>query len=62
LTGQFNDEELQGIAFDMDINYDELPGDTLTTRSIAMVRLAQHRGTIERLKALILKLRPDTHV
>ncbi len=58
LISKFSDEELQVVAFDLGIEYDDLPGDSRPTKVIALVRHAQRSGLVTRLQSIIDMQRP----
>ncbi len=62
LVNLFSIEELQNVAWQMEMNWDDLPGDTITTKAISIVRLAQRQNLVSTLKSIINKLRDNANV
>ena len=54
----YNLNELQNLAFRLNIKYEELAGDTLSTKTIALIEYVCRHGLVERLKAQLLQDRP----
>ena len=54
IAGHFNQEELRTLVFDLDLNWDELAGETLSTRIISLIEMVERNG---RLPNLLTELR-----
>jgi len=59
LTQHFNLEEIRLLCFALDIHYDELRGDTLSAKSIALVEWFEKRETVAQLAEQIYQARPQ---
>lgn len=58
LAEQFSAEEIDGLAFDMGLSRDEIPGDTRQERARALVDWASDRGRMTELGQRIDEARP----
>lgn len=61
LTTYFNDAELQTLAHDLGIDYEELSGDTKSSKAIQLIQVAARRGKIVDLIELCRRERPDVN-
>ncbi|MBK7181184.1 MAG: hypothetical protein IPH82_29060 [Chloroflexi bacterium] len=59
LTQSFNKDELITLCTDLDVNYDDLPGDTLSAKARELIAYLERRDHLEELLALCAKLRPN---
>jgi hypothetical protein len=59
LTTYFNDAELQVLAHDLGVDYEELGGDNKTSKSIQLIQYAARHGKLVDLVELCRKERPD---
>lgn len=55
----FTLEELEGLALELLIAWDDLGGETLIGKAAALVRAARHRGKLTELERLIERDRPN---
>lgn len=55
----FNLDELKDIAFELKINPENIPGDTLRARSRELINYCQRSGMIAKLVAVCLEFRPN---
>lgn len=58
ITGHFSLEELSVLAFELDIDADELAGDTKTAKALSLLRYCQRRDLLAQLKDAIRRARP----
>lgn len=58
LVTHFNQGELQNLAHDLSIKYDELPGDTLSSKARELIAYCERHGRTQELVELCQKLRP----
>lgn len=59
LAKHFNLAELQGLAFDLGLNWDELAGDTLSLKSQSLIGFMRRNGRMATLLQLLQEERPD---
>jgi hypothetical protein len=59
LEVSFNLDELRGLCFELDVNFENLGGETLRTKTIELVSYCQRRQLLSRLVAVCLGLRPS---
>lgn len=59
LASLFNVDEINDLAFQMDIDADDLSGDTVTARARALVTYCHRHGTMDVLIKTARVLRPD---
>ena len=59
ITQHFNLAELQGLAFDLGTNWDELAGDTLSLKSQSLIGYMQRNGRLPKLLHLLQEDRPN---
>jgi hypothetical protein len=59
LTNTFNEGELRTLAFDLNINLEELSGESKTSKVYEIVEFADRRSRLEDLAAYVKKLRPN---
>lgn len=59
LHALFTLEELEGLALELLIAWDDLGGETMIGKSAALVRAARHRGKLTELERLIQRDRPN---
>lgn len=60
LAAHFSDAELQTLAHDLGIDYEELPGQTKSAKIVHLIQTAARRGAILDLIALCQAERPNT--
>lgn len=60
LEASFNLDELRELSFELDINYENLGGETLRAKTIELVGYCQRRGLLSRLIEVCSRLRPST--
>lgn len=58
LDNGYNDAELRDLCFELEVDYDDLPGDGQSAKARELVLLAKRRGLIASLVALVLRDRP----
>ena len=58
IVTSFNLDEIRGICLDIGINYEELSGETLSTRAISLVSYCQRRQLLTTLTSRCAELRP----
>lgn len=51
--------EVETLCFDLGVNYDDLPGDTLSTKARELILALGRRRTLESLLTALLRNRPD---
>lgn len=61
LTTYFSDAELQVLAHDLGVDYEELAGDTKSAKAIQLIQTVARRGTIIDLVELCRRERPDAN-
>jgi len=54
----FNTSEIQVICFDLNIDYDDLSGDSKNSKILELITYAQRRGILDELVAAVQRLRP----
>ncbi|HQZ21729.1 MAG TPA: caspase family protein [Thermoflexales bacterium] len=59
LNDYFSASELEGLAFEMDADWDNLPGDTKEVKAREFVRFAERRNALAELKKLVRVARPN---
>jgi hypothetical protein len=59
LEASFNLDELRGLCFDLGINFENLSGDTLRTKTIELVSYCQRRRLLSKLVAACSQLRSE---
>lgn len=59
LTTNFNLAELEGLGFDLGINYDNLPSDTKQQKAMELVNFLERHGRLDELVTLIKLNRPN---
>jgi hypothetical protein len=59
INAYFNEAELKSLAFDMGVEYDDLPNSTKKRKVEGLVRHLQRRGRLGRLATHCQELRPD---
>jgi hypothetical protein len=59
LETYFNLDELRGLCFELDVNFENLSGDTLRAKTIELVSYCQRRRIIARLIEACAALRPE---
>lgn len=62
LKAQFNLEELQSLAFEVGLTWDNVAGATLDTRAISLIQSMSETGRIDVLVAALRKRRPDAKI
>jgi len=55
----FNESELRDICFDLQIDYEELPGQEVKTKTIEVILYLERRGRLSELVNMCKQLRPD---
>jgi Effector-associated domain 7/AAA ATPase domain/WD domain, G-beta repeat len=55
----FSLDELRSLCADLDVDFDELRGETKTTKADALLERLDHRGGIPQLIAKLMQLRPN---
>ena len=58
IENSFDLDELHALCFDLDINFENLPGDTLSAKSRALVSYCQRSNRLNDLVSLCSKKRP----
>lgn len=58
LINHFNLYELQDLCFDLDIQYDDLPGSTLSMKARELIQYMDRRGYLPNLVTAVKNLRP----
>ncbi|MCP4418853.1 MAG: hypothetical protein GY805_19730 [Chloroflexi bacterium] len=58
LIKHFSLNELRVLCFDMGLEYEELPGDTRTTKMHGLIEYLQRRGKLPKLLAEVSEQRP----
>ncbi|VAW30892.1 hypothetical protein MNBD_CHLOROFLEXI01-1994 [hydrothermal vent metagenome] len=58
LISHFSLDELRVLCFDMGLEYEELPGNTLTTKMHGLIEYLQRRGELPKLLAEVSEQRP----
>jgi hypothetical protein len=59
LTTYFSNSELQSLAFDLDIDYDDLPGNTKSAKARELIVYLDRRGRLDELVRLVRIQRPN---
>lgn len=59
LAATFNRDELDDLAFQLDINSEELSGERVSTRARSLVGYARRHGLVEELVLIARQLRPE---
>jgi hypothetical protein len=59
IESAFNLDELRGLCFDLDINYDKLPGEALERKTLELIAYCRRRSLLTRLMEQCLMLRPN---
>ncbi len=59
IASAFSWQEIGDLAFDLEIDPDEVPGETATVRARSLVTYMQDRGRLEELVALCREKRPN---
>ena len=62
LQNTFNEGELRTLAFDLNINLEDLPGGGKSNRAREIVAFAERRGRLEDLAAFVQEQRPDQNL
>ncbi|MCP4428785.1 MAG: protein kinase [Chloroflexi bacterium] len=58
IAGNFDKSELRNLCFDLNVNYENLSGDTLQNKAGALIRYCRRHGLLSELMAQCRKLRP----
>lgn len=58
----FSLDEIDDLAFQLEVNVDELEGTTAAKRARSLVMYARRRGILEELSELVRRLRPESDV
>lgn len=58
ITSSFNFNELRNLCFDLNINYENLPGDTLDDKARELIEYCKRRGQMRSLEKRCQELRP----
>lgn len=58
LGDHFSEEDVRVLAFQHDVNYEELRGDTLRGRLLSLVQELEHLGRLYQLEATVREMRP----
>jgi hypothetical protein len=58
LDDGYNSEELRDLCFELDIDYEDLPGDNQSAKARELVLYAKRRGLTAQLVAQVMKSRP----
>lgn len=58
LAERFSDEELRDLAFDLGIDYEDLPGATRSGKARELITYTERRGRLDDLVAAVGRLRP----
>lgn len=61
MVDAFSINEIRQICFDLKINFDELPGDTLTDRCRELYLYTERRGDVHRLIEICQRERPSAN-
>lgn len=61
ITSHFNKNELQNLCYDLSINYEELPGDTLSAKVRGLIEYCQRHGQNKILATKLANLRPNVN-
>lgn len=59
ITDRFNIAEIKGLCFTLDIEFEDLVGDTLTEKAIELVKYCKRHGKIPKLIAVLREKRPN---
>ncbi|MCP4357745.1 MAG: hypothetical protein GY796_06995, partial [Chloroflexi bacterium] len=59
LAEGFNLDELRGLAFDLNIDYEEIPGETRSRKILELITYMIRRGRAEELLQVCYRLRPN---
>jgi len=62
LERNFNLAELRELAFGLRVDWDNLPGDTLSLKAMALIEWCEHRGRLKELRMAITAARPGVLV
>ena len=62
ISALFNRDEIDDLAYRLNINYEEIGGETVGRRAQSLVAYAKRHGTIEELIALARQLRPEGEI
>lgn len=62
LTDSFNVEELKTLSFQLDVKYDDLPGESLTGKARELIQYLRRHGRGKELENALCKLRPHLFV
>lgn len=58
ITNLFSLDELHVLCFDLGIRYDDLSGDTISTKSVSLLAYAHRRGQLDQLMSALQRERP----
>lgn len=61
MVDAFSIDEIRQICFDLKVNFDELPGDTLTDRCRELYLYTERRGDVHRLIEICQRERPSAN-
>lgn len=59
LVDYFSLDEVQGLCFEMGVEYEDLPGNTKSAKARSLVEHVEHRESLEELKKLMRVARPN---
>lgn len=57
----FNNEDLQALCFDLNINYESIPGESIDGKVMGLIEYVQHRNLIPKLMKRLRELRPKVN-
>ncbi len=59
LDASFNEEELRTLCFDLNVNYEDLPGEGKSSKARELIAYLERRGRIRELVEYAAKMRPN---
>jgi len=59
LATRFNESELRTLCFDLDVEYDDLPGEGISDKARELVAYLERHGRISELVTIVQQKRPD---
>jgi hypothetical protein len=59
LAAHFNESELRDLCFELDVDYEDLPGEGKTAKARELVAYHERRGLIPKLAEICRHLRPN---
>ena len=61
MAEQFSLNELREICFDLGVNFESLPGDTIEVKAMELYSFMERRGDVYRLADVCARLRPRSN-